>query len=178
MALPHLLKYVYTHGTDEVIHRGKKIHSLGFVELVEYDDLFGSAVLRVKDDSYSTYYKVNIQRFKDPRDLSVRCSCPYNIGDICRHETAALFQLQEMMDRGQLQAEGVKYDQRHTVAKMKVIDLKMLRLLSSPAIVTEAEKWLQTQKATILQAENETVKATVSLYGADYSVIICKNEER
>jgi len=178
MALPHLLKYVYTHGTDEVIRRGKKIHSLGFVELVEYDDLFGSAVLRVKDDSYSTYYKVNIQRFKDPKDLSIRCSCPYNIGDICRHETAALFQLQEMMDRGQLQTEGVKYDQRHTVAKMKVIDLKMLRLLSSSTIFNEAEKYLQTQKATILQAENETVKATVNIYGADYSVILCKNEER
>src|SRR5688572_842986 len=178
MALPHLLKYVYTHGTDEVIRRGKKIHSLGFVELVEYDDLFGSAVLRVKDDSYATYYKVNIQRFKDPKDISVRCSCPYNIGDICRHETAALFQLQEMMDRGQLHAEGIKYDQRHTVAKMKTIDLKMLRLLSSSEICTEAEKYLQTQKAIIHSAENETVKSSVTLYGSTYSVIIRKNEER
>ena len=34
MALPHLIKYVYTHGTDEVIRRGKKIHAIGFVELV------------------------------------------------------------------------------------------------------------------------------------------------
>lgn len=178
MALPHLLKYVYTHGTDEVIRRGKKIHSLGFVELVEYDDLFGSAVLRVKDDSYSTYYKVHIQRFKDAKDLSVRCSCPYNIGDICRHETAALFQLQEMLDRGQLQADGVKYDQRHTVAKMKIIDIKMLRLLSSPSIVTEAEKYLQDHKAKIESAENEIVKASVALNGSEYSVIIRKNEER
>lgn len=178
MALPHLLKYVYTHGTDEVIRRGKKIHSLGFVELVEYDDLFGSAVLRVKDDSYSTYYKVHIQRFKDAKDLSVRCSCPYNIGDICRHETAALFQLQEMLDRGQLQADGVKYDQRHTVAKMKIIDIKMLRLLSSNTILAEAEKYLQTHKAKIESAENEIVKASVSLNGSAYSVIIRKNEER
>ena len=38
MALPHLIKYVYTHGTDEVIRRGKKIHAIGFVELVEYDE--------------------------------------------------------------------------------------------------------------------------------------------
>ncbi len=178
MALPHLLKYVYTHGTDEVVRRGKKIHTLGFVELVEYDDLFGSAVLRVKDDSYSTYYKVNIQRFKDPKDLSLRCSCPYNIGDICRHETAALFQLQEMIDRGQLQADGVKYDQRHTVAKMKMIEVKMLRMLSSQEIFEEAEKFLQTQKAKIELAENEVVKASITLYGAPYSVIIRKNEER
>ena len=178
MALPHLLKHVYTHGTDEVIRRGKKIHSLGFVELVEYDDLFGSAVFRVKDDSYSTYYKVNIQRFKDAKDLSLRCSCPYNIGDICRHETAALFQLQELIDRGQLQADGVRYDQRHTVAKMKTIDLKTIRLLSSSEIFLEAEKYLETQKAIIEQAENEMVKASVTVYGKTYPVIIRKNEER
>ena len=178
MALPHLIKYVYTHGTDEVIRRGKKIHAIGFVELVEYDDLFGSAVFRVKDDSYSTYYKVYIQKFKDPRSTSMRCACPYNLGDICRHEAAALFQLQEMIDRGHLQAEEVIYDQRHTVAKMKTIDLKNLRMLSSQETFIEAETFLRTNKAHIDHAENETVKASVSLNGKTYKVIIRKNEER
>src|ERR1041385_4001970 len=100
MALPHLIKYVYTNGTDEVIRRGKKIHAIGYVELVDYDELLDAVTFRVKDDSYSTYYKVNIQKFKDPRTLSVRCACPYNLGDICRHEAAALIQLQEMRDKG------------------------------------------------------------------------------
>ena len=77
MALPHLVKYVYTHGTDEVIRRGKKIHAIGFVELVEYDDLFGSAVFRVKDDSYATCYKVYIQKFKDLKPL--HCDAPVRI---------------------------------------------------------------------------------------------------
>ena len=178
LALPHLIKYVYTHGTDEVIRRGKKIHAIGFVELVEYDDLFGSAVFRVKDDSYSTYYKVYIQKFKDPRSTSLRCGCPYNLGDICRHEAAALFQLQEMIDRGHLQADNVKYDQRHTVAKMKLIDLKTLRLLCSPETLIDAETFLRTNKVTIEYAENETVKASVKLDGQTYKVIIRKNEER
>src|SRR5215510_13906515 len=178
MALPHLLKYVYTHGTDEVIRRGKKIHAIGFVELVEYDDLFGSAVFRVKDDSYSTFYKVYIQKFKEPQSLSLRCSCPYNLGDICRHESASLFQLQEMIDRGHLQSEDVQYDQRHTVAKMKSIELKSLRMLSSPSTFEEAEKYLRTQKANIDFAENETVKASVVLNGETFKVIIRKNEER
>ena len=178
MALPHLLKYVYTHGTDEVIRRGKKIHAIGFVELIEYDDLFGSATFRVKDDSYSTFYKVYIQKFKDPKGLSLRCSCPYNIGDICRHETAALFQLQEMIDKGHLQTEEVEYDQRHTVAKMKTIDLKALRLLSSPTVFADAETYLRTQKASIELAENETVKAAVPLDGQIYKVLLRKNEER
>jgi superfamily II DNA or RNA helicase len=178
MALPHLVKYVYTHGTDEVIRRGKKIHAIGFVELVEYDNLFGSAVFRVKDDIYSTFYKVYIQKVKDPKSLSVRCTCPYNLGDICRHEAASLFQLQEMIDKNMLDAGDVEYDQRHTVAKMKFIDLKSLRLLSSPVVFTDAEKFLRTNKANIEFAKDETVKASVTLDGNAYKVIISKNEER
>ncbi len=178
MALPHLIKYVYTHGTDEVIRRGKKIHAIGYVELVEYDDLFGSAVFRVKDDSYATYYKVYIQKFKDPKSTSLRCGCPYNLGDICRHEAATLFQLQELIDRGHLQTDHVQYDQRHTVVKMKTIDLKSLRLFSSPDVFNEAEKFLRSNKATIEHAENETVKALVNVNGNSCKVIIRKNEER
>ena len=178
MALPHLVKYVYTHGTDEVIRRGKKIHAIGFVELIEYDNLFGSAVFRVKDDIYSTFYKVYLQKIKDPKSLSVRCTCPYNLGDICRHEAASLFQLQEMIDKNMLDAGDVEYDQRHTVAKMKFIDLKSLRLLSSPVVFAEAEKFLRTNKANIEFAKDETVKASVNLDGNTYKVIISKNEER
>ena len=178
MALPHLIKYIYTHGTDEVIRRGKKIHAIGFVELVEYDNLFGSAVFRVKDDIYSTFYKVYIQKIKDPKILSLRCTCPYNLGDICRHEAASLFQLQEMIDKNMLDADEVEYDQRHTIAKMKLIDLKSLRLLSSPDIFIEAETFLRTNKASIDFAKEETVKATVPLDGRPYKVIIRKNEER
>jgi len=161
-----------------VIRRGKKIHAIGFVELVEYDNLFGSAVFRVKDDIYSTFYKVYLQKIKDPKSLSVRCTCPYNLGDICRHEAASLFQLQEMIDKNMLDADDVEYDQRHTVAKMKFIDLKSLRLLSSPAVFNEAEKFLRTHKANIESAKEETVKASVSLDGKTFKVIIRKNEER
>jgi len=178
LALPHLIKFVYTQGTDEVIRRGKKIHAIGFVELVEYDNLFGSAVFRVKDDVYSTFYKVYIQKIKDPKSLSVRCTCPYNLGEICRHEAASLFQLQEMIDKNMLDAEDVVYDQRHTVAKMKFIDLRSLRLLSSPAVFAEAETFLRTNKANIEFAKEETVKASVTLDNEVYNVIISKNEEK
>ena len=82
MALPHIIKHIYNNGTDEVIRRGKKIHGSGFVELVEHDELMGTIVFRVKDDSYSTFYKVYIQKYTDARLMSLRCSCPYNIGDI------------------------------------------------------------------------------------------------
>ena len=163
MALPHLIKYVYTNGTDEVIRRGKKIHAIGYVELVDYDELLDSVTFRVKDDSYSTYYKVNIQKFKDPKTLSLRCACPYNLGDICRHEAAALIQLQEMLDRNQLKAEKIEYDQRHTVIKMIFIDHKSIRLLCSPESYLAAEEFLTQSKATIESARDEVVKASVEI---------------
>jgi len=178
MALPHLTKYVYTHGTDEVIRRGKKIHAIGYVELVDFDDLLDSVTFRVKDDSYATYYKVHIQKFKDPRSLSLRCACPYNLGDICRHEAASLIQLQEMLDRNMLKTENVEYDQKHTVVKMKFIDLKTLRLLCSPATFQEAETYLRTQRADIESAQEELVKARVEIDGISYPVVLRKNEER
>ena len=178
MALPHLIKYVYTNGTDEVIRRGKKIHAIGYVEMVEYDELMGSVTFRVKDDSYATYYKVYVQKFSDPKALSVRCSCPYNLGDICRHEAAALIQLQELLDRNLLQAEEVEYDQRHTVLKMKSIDLKTIKLLSGQETYNEAEQYLRTNKANIESAADEVVKAMVELDGKQYKVVLRKNEER
>jgi superfamily II DNA or RNA helicase len=178
MALPHLIKYVYTNGTDEVIRRGKKIHAIGYVELVEYDELFESVTFRVKDDSYATYYKVYVQKFKDAKTLSIRCSCPYNLGDICRHEAGALIQLQELLDRNMLKAEEVRYDQHHTVVKMKFIDLKSIRLLCSPQTLSEAEKYLRTQRAHIESAKEEMVKARVELDGQIYQVVLRKNEER
>ncbi|RYZ23271.1 MAG: helicase SNF2 [Chitinophagaceae bacterium] len=178
MALPHLLKYIYTQGSEEVIRRGKKIHAMGLADLAEHDELFGSANFRVKDDNYSTYYKVFIQQYKDPKALSVRCTCPYNLGDICRHEVAALMRLQELLDKGLLLNGERAYDQNHTVAKMKSIEIKSMRLLSSPEIFEEAEQYLRTQKPVIESAADEVVKAQVKIGGDTYRVGIRRNEER
>ncbi len=109
MALPYLTKYIYNNGTDEVIRRGKKIHSIGNVELVNVDDLMGAITFRVKDDMYATYYKVYIEKYKDEKNLAIRCGCPYNLGEICRHEAAALFQLQEMLDKNMLGEKDLTY---------------------------------------------------------------------
>ena len=178
MALPHLIKFVYNNGTDEVIRRGKKIHSIGYVELMEHDDLLGSVTFRVKDDSYATFYKVYVQKYKDPKGLSVRCTCPYNLGDICRHETAALLQLQDLLDKNVLGEKDVLYHQRHTVIKMRDIELKSIRLLSSPDIYEESEKILQKQKANIISAANERVEANLVYNGESFPLVIQKNEER
>jgi superfamily II DNA or RNA helicase len=178
MALPHLLKFAYNHGTEEVVRRGKKIHAIGFVELVEHDELMGSVVFRVRDDAYTTFYKVYIQKYKDERSMNVRCSCPYNLGDICRHEVASLFQLQDLIDRNIVGQKELVYDQRHTVVKMKTIDLKTIRTLTSPAALLDAERFLRSNKASVLSAKDDCVKAEVTINGESWPVTIQKNDER
>ncbi|MBS1509302.1 MAG: SNF2 helicase associated domain-containing protein [Bacteroidetes bacterium] len=178
MALSHLIKYVYNNGSDEVIRRGKKIQAMGYVELVEHDQLMGSVVFRVKDDSYATFYKVHIQKYADPKSISVRCSCPYNLGDICRHEAASLLRLQEMVDKNMLGNAAIQYNQRHTIAKMKNIDLKMVKLFSSPNIYERAEQILRTNRATINKAADERVEAELELDGETFPLVIQKNDER
>jgi len=59
----------------------------------------GGIVFRVKDDSYIRFIKYTSQKYADPKSISVRCTCPYNLGDICAHEAAALMRLQEMVDK-------------------------------------------------------------------------------
>ena len=179
MALPHLIKYVYNSGTDEVIRRGKKIHSFGYVELIDHDDLVQSVTFRVKDDSYSTFYKVHVQKYSDPKTLLIRCSCPYNLGDICRHEAAALFQLQDLIDKNLFTTnDTIVYDQKHTVIKMKFIDLKIIRMLAGTENYNEAEEILRINKANIISAENEKVEAILEIDEKKFRLIIQKNDER
>ncbi|MEO6187343.1 MAG: SNF2-related protein [Ginsengibacter sp.] len=179
MALPQLIKYIYNTGTDEVIRRGKKIHSLGYVELTEHDDFMPAINFRVRDDSYSTFNRVNIQKYNDPRTLQVRCSCPYNLGDICRHEAAALFQLQDLLDKNLLSNnKEPTYDQRHTVIKMKSIDLKFIRILVGQDLYEEAEELSRVNKANIVYAASGKVEALLELDNEEYRIIIQKNEER
>jgi superfamily II DNA or RNA helicase len=178
MSLPFLSKYVYNHGSDDSIRRGKKIHAIGFAEPIEIDQLTDAAVFRVRDDIYQTFYKVHLTNFRNPQHFAIRCTCPYNMTSICRHKAASLFKLQELIDQNQLQLVKKEYDQRHTVLKMRQIDPSILRSSCAPQVYDEAETYLRSRKAEILKAENETVEATLNYNDKDYKIILKRNDER
>jgi non-specific serine/threonine protein kinase len=108
----------------------------------------------------------------------LRCTCPYNLSEICRHKAGALFYLQDLLDKNMLGDQELEYDQRHTVVKMKQLELKMIRLFSSPANFEAAEDFLRTGRALVLEAKDECVKARVDWEGVSFQVLIKKNEER
>src|SRR6185312_11126953 len=138
-----------------------------------------SGTFKIRDDNYFTFHKVTVQKYVDPKNLSVRCTCPYNLGDICRHEAAALFQLQDLIDRNLLSSDNIAiYNQRHTVIKMKFIDLKTIRILAGQDNYNEAEELLRTHKINIISAKNEKVEASLVNEDANFRLILQKNEER
>ena len=178
MALPYLVKHIYSYGTEEVIRRGKKIFALKNIELVKFDPLIGSIHCRVKDDGYSTYYKVTIENFKNPNTLSLRCGCPYNLSEVCRHKAAALFQIQDMLDKNLLDYKPASYKTTHTQLRAKSLDLKTIRMLCSKATFEKAEVTLKSIRPHIISSENERVVAEMDVAGKTHMMIIQKNEER
>jgi superfamily II DNA or RNA helicase len=180
LALPYFIKYIYNSGTDEVIRRGKKIYSQRFVELIEHNQLMHSVHFRVRDDSYTTFYKVDVQQYDDPKTFSIRCSCPYNLSDLCRHEAAALMQLQDLVDNNLWESVGGTpvYNQKHTVVALKYIDLKMIRMMAGMQNYTEAEEILRKNKCNITEAANEKVEAELEINEQKFHIILQKNEER
>ena len=179
LALPHLIRYIYGNGSEEAIRRGKKIYNLGNVELINHDDLTESVSLRVRDDSYNTWYKVKVEKFRDDNMLAVECTCPFEQGEMCRHQAAGLFYLQDLIDSNMLGEQiFIQYDQNHTVIRMKHIDIKMLRLLSDANSYGHAEQYVDGHRLKLEEAKEEKVRAVVSYNQEKHEVLIQKNEER
>ncbi len=178
MSLPPVLRYVYNHGTEEVIRRGKKIFYTGGVQMLDVDHLLEQVRFRVRNDVYQNYYTVTVNKFLDPKNLSVRCQCPYNMGDICRHEVGALFQLNDILQSGFFENADITYDQKHSVVRMRQVTLQMLRVFASPDIIDKATMWAASKKAIIVKGKNDRIEAEVPDGELTYKVVLKQNEER
>ncbi len=178
MSLPPILRYVYNHGTEEVIRRGKKIFYTSGVQMLDVDHLLEQVRFRVRNDLYQNYYTVTINKYLQPAELSVRCQCPYNLGEICRHEVAGLFQLNDILQSGFFENTNITYDQKHTVVRMRQITKQMLQIFTSPDSLDRAERLAASNKAVVDISKNDRITAKVPENGKTYNVTIKQNEER
>lgn len=179
MSLPPLLKHIYNYGTEEVIRRGKKIFYAAGVQLLEVDHVMEQVRFRVRNDLYHNYYTVTISRYLDEKKLSVRCQCPYNLSDICRHEVAALYQLNEFLHTGFFERSQAIYNQAHTVLRMRQVNREMLRMYSSEEVLSHAERWVQEGRIALGKEAGNIVEARVEAPdGLIFPVILRQNEER
>jgi non-specific serine/threonine protein kinase len=121
---------------------------------------------------------VTIENFKSPATLSLRCGCPYNLSEVCRHKAAALFFVQDLLDKNLLDYKQASYVTTHTQLRTKSLDLKMIRMLCSKSTFEHAENTLKSNRPHIIESANEKVVAEVDENGKTYHIIVQKNEER
>lgn len=178
MSVTQVIKHIYNHGSDEVVRRGKRIFLTKGVTLLKKDELSGQIHFRVRNDQYYNQYNVTITKYKEPEHLNARCSCPYNMGVLCRHEVAALFFLNDLILNNQLNSEGAKFDQTLTTIRMNGIDLKSLRLYTSSYLFDLAEKLITTHKPQISYAQNEVVKAEIIESEETNTLTIKRNDDK
>lgn len=178
MSLPPLLRHVYNHGTEEVIRRGKKIFFTSGVQLLDVDHLLEQVRFRVRNDVYQNYYTVSVNKYMDTEHLSVRCQCPYNLGEICRHEVAALFQLNDLLQSGFFENAEIAYDQKHTVIRMRQVNMQMIRVFTSADIMEAAQAIANKTAAIITNKVSDRIEAEVPDGDLTYKVIIRRNEEK
>jgi len=178
MSLPPILRYVYNHGTEEVIRRGKKIFYTSGVQMLDVDHLIEQVRFRVRNDLYQNYYTVTVNKYLQPKDISVRCQCPYNLGEICRHEVAALFQLNDILQSGFFENTNIVYDQKHTVVRMRQITKQMMTLFTAPESLDKAYRISNADKCVLNMSKHDRVQAEVPDDDGIYHVVIRQNEER
>ena len=178
MSLPPILRYVYNHGTEEVIRRGKKIFYTSGVQMLDVDHLLEQVRFRVRNDLYQNYYTVTINKYLQPKEISVRCQCPYNLGEICRHEVAALFQLNDILQSGFFENTNITYDQKHTVVRMRQITRQMMQIFTAPDSLDKADRLANSYNFVLDVGRNDRVVADVPDGDITYHVTIKQNEER
>lgn len=177
MSLPPLLRHVYNHGTEEVIRRGKKIFHTSGVQMLDVDHLIEQVRFRVRNDVYQNYYTVTVAKYLSPAQLSIRCQCPYNLGDICRHEVAALFQLNDILQSGFFENTDITYDQTHTVVRMRQVSQQALSIFAAPETLEKATLWANTRRVILTSAKGDKIEAEVPEDEQTYKVALKQNEE-
>ncbi|MBX9448963.1 MAG: DEAD/DEAH box helicase family protein [Taibaiella sp.] len=174
-----LLKHIYNNASDDVIRRGKKIFHTSGASLVEHDLLTEKVVFRVRNDVYETNYRVVINNFIHTDKLNTRCLCPYNMGIVCKHEAAALLQLNELLQSGYFEQINITYDQAHTLLRMRHISDQHLKMFTSEDIRREARKILTGKGSVkVLLAADDKVVADIKDKGKVFQVTLAQNEER
>lgn len=176
--LPFFIKQIYSNGSEEITSRGRKIFNSGRIEVAHHDMLSNTISFRVKDDIYASWYKVTVRSYQDEASLSLKCNCTYNLGELCKHEVAVLFQLQQMSDQHQLTNVEVHYNQQHTTLRMNRLDLRQIRAFTAQQTYEQAEECLRMNRPMLLENANEKVVAEVTVERETFPVTIQKNAER
>lgn len=133
---------------------------------------------RVRNDQFYNHYTVTVQQASQPEEVSIRCQCPYNLGTICRHEVAALYLLNDMVQSGFFNNNKPHYNQEHTVIRLKEVSENLISIYTSPDAMAWAKTIAAARKCKLNQTASDTLTGKVPEGKENFEVSIRHGEER
>lgn len=161
-------KYLNNSANNTILARGRTIKKANGCQLVSLDIENEKALYHVQSDSMDGSYQVNISKFGSSLTLQIKCECAYNWSGLCKHEIAALLDLDE-------QLQHIKYDQSFTVLHMASINESVIQSCLPNELYQTARQLAFSDHAEIETIGHQTIKAKLKYKNADYEVTIAKD---
>jgi SNF2 family DNA or RNA helicase len=167
-----LEQYMRTEATSATISKGKALLNGTKVRLVDVG--MGFAELDVKSENYfNTKYKINIRGFKESGNkIAISCTCPYNYGGLCKHETAAIIKLIGYLQEQQIDEKPVVYQMISSMVTLPTLSDELLKKYASTH--TWKDRFL-IKKTEILFSQNGIAELKVSYKKQEYDIKFIKN---
>jgi SNF2 family DNA or RNA helicase len=178
---PFIDQYIRNHADSSIKSRGAKIFSQGSCELNYVDTKAGGeANFKVRSDSGGNKYKVNIRGFSSGK-MSSSCSCPYDWGNMCKHEVAALYYLDQYLATGNnaigtdiIKLESTQYKMLDSSIPIKKMDDETLRRMCPDS----AWKGINSVKVpTIISVLGPLISCEMIYKKDKYDIRFIKNRE-
>jgi len=148
-----ILEYISRHTPQNIIKRGERLYQHNAVSFIGYDSKKDLYKFKVKG---SRFYNVDINNL-NKKKLESKCNCPYNWGDVCKHQIAALFYLINN-ETEQLQNKKIlptrKKDEPVIIEDLKNLNNDKIDRLLSP----------DTDRANLINYEIHSFKITKNGY--------------
>lgn len=153
--------------------KGKSIYRNKEFKLINIDSEIQKAIYKVDSEYYyNQKYNVTITAYDDLDHIKATCSCPYNWGGLCKHQVAALIDLDSQL--GYEVPAFVLHNAAHTEIKMNDIDEKILKAQSSEEAYKKAILFASKTPLVVDTTQEQEAYSVIEYDKNTYNVTIKK----
>ncbi len=168
--------YIAENAQGPIKGKGRRIFNAKTYKLSNFDINKGVATYQVSNEqAFRKDHIVTIHSFLDSSSITSQCSCPYSWVGICKHQVAALLDLEEQLSDVPNLVQEPSFDSSHTEIKMKSINEQVIRANLASECWPPARQLAFNERAKVLSESHHTVKASVTFKEYTHEVTIRKN---
>ncbi|MDR3293955.1 MAG: SWIM zinc finger family protein, partial [Clostridiales bacterium] len=104
---------------DKIVQRGRDYYKKGAVKNLELADEIAGVSSFCADVEGSEIYEVTAELSDEGEIISSECTCPYDMGEFCKHEVAVFYALSDQFSL----AKDLKKPKKKSKAKLEISEL-------------------------------------------------------